>query len=234
MSTSTRDPYTFWDAMLAGEPADLERNEVVCGRYWKRLQSGNVIGIAIDTLDDAGLTDEGGFEVRIGKGASFTIITKAQIEDFCEGTLSWICRQPVSHEDYAAWWATGRWRDGALIDRKPPKPSRAKKSAAVQEFAAPPAAAAQTDFGGVYLRSYQTFDPPGAAHAFYVRVIARTSTAAEGASVGFYGESRAAAEDKARGWIAGQREKERAAEEAKAARAATRAKTNPKIDGAAA
>ncbi|MCY1644777.1 ATP-binding domain-containing protein [Methylorubrum sp. SL192] len=61
-------------------------------------------------------------EVRVGKGSPFALTTDRQIEDFCEGTLSWICRQPVSHEDYAAWWSTGQWRDGALIDRKPPNP----------------------------------------------------------------------------------------------------------------
>jgi hypothetical protein len=212
--TAERDPYAFWEAMLAGETADLDRNEVVCGRFWKRAQSGDVIGISIDPSAD------GGFDVRIGKTTFFLVETAAQIEDFCEGTLSWICRQPVSHEDFVAWWGTGEWRDGALIDRKPPKPSRRKAAAPIVE--APPPVAATQDVPaahsglpgepsaapGIYVRTYACVDPCGAEEAFYARAIIRRAKGREGTSVGFYAESAEAARTKALGWVQSERERE--------------------------
>lgn len=223
----SRDPYAFWDALLAGEPADLDRNEVVCGRFWKRLQSGDVIGISIDPLDD------GGFEVRVGKGSPFTLTTKAQIEDFCEGTLSWICRQPVSHEDYAAWWSSGQWREGALIDRKPPKPSRRKKAeppvepTPVEPVAqdAPPVAQAlpgqATAAPSIYVRTYSCIDPCDEAEAYYARAIIRRGSR-EGTSVGFYAESAEAAREKAQAWVLAERDREKRAAESRAAGVAKR------------
>lgn len=229
----SRDPYAFWDALLAGEPADLDRNEVVCGRFWKRLQSGDVIGISIDPLDD------GGFEIRVGKGSVFTLTTKAQIEDFCEGTLSWICRQPVSHEDYAAWWSTGQWRDGALIDRKPPKPSRRKAAAtpvepkldtptesATQDAPAARASAPgePTAAPGIYVRTYSCIDPCDEAEAYYARAIIRRGSR-EGTSVGFYAESAESAREKAQAWVQAERERDAAKAENIAA---GRAKRQPR------
>lgn len=226
----SRDPYAFWDALLAGEPADLDRNEVVCGRFWKRLQSGDVIGISIDPLDD------GGFEVRVGKGNAFTLTTQAQIEDFCEGTLSWICRQPVSHEDYAAWWSTGQWRDGALIDRKPPKPSRRKKAEPPVE-AAPAEPVKQgaslvaqalpgqaTAAPSIYVRTYSCIDPCDEAEAYYARAIIRRGSR-EGTSVGFYAESAEAAREKAQAWVQAERDRDAAKTENIAA---GRAKRQPR------
>jgi hypothetical protein len=230
-----RDPYAFWDALLVGEPADLARNEVVCGRFWKRQQSGDVIGISIDPRD------EGGFEVRVGKGSPFTLTTDAQIEDFCEGTLSWICRQPVSHEDYAAWWSTGQWRDSALIDRKPPKPSRRKAAAApvepkldtltepaAQDAAAPRVSAPgePTAAPGIFVRAYSCIDPCPEAEAYYARAIIRKGTR-EGTSVGFYAESAEAAREKAHAWVQAERDRERRAAESRAAGVAKRQQPRP-------
>lgn len=228
----SRDPYAFWDALLAGEPADLDRNEVVCGRFWKRLQSGDVIGIRIDWLE------EGGFEVQVGKGNAFTLTTKAQIEDFCEGTLSWICRQPVSHEDYAAWWSGGQWREGALIDRKPPKPSRRKRGEPPVEAAsaepvaqdAPPVAQALpgqvTAAPSIYVRTYASVDPCDEAEAYYARAIIRRGTR-EGTSVGFYAESAEAAREKAQAWVHAERDREKRTAENRAAGAAKRQQSRP-------
>ncbi|TFZ55579.1 hypothetical protein E4V01_21900 [Methylorubrum sp. Q1] len=227
----SRDPYAFWDALLAGEPADLERNEVVCGRFWKRLQSGDVIGISIDPLDGAH-----GFETRVGKGTPFTLTTDRQMEDFCEGTLSWICRQPVSHEDYAAWWSTGQWSDGALIDRKPPKPSRRKPVAAPVEpkLDTPteptsqdtPAARASVPgepsaAPGIYVRAYSCIDACPEAEAYYARAIIRRGSR-EGTSVGFYAESAEAAREKAQAWVQAERDREKRSAEGRAAGAAKR------------
>lgn len=234
----SRDPYAFWDALLAGDPADLDRNEVVCGRFWKRLQSGDVIGISIDPLDD------GGFEVRVGKGNAFTLTTKAQIEDFCEGTLSWICRQPVSHEDYAAWWSSGQWRDGALIDRKPPKPSRRKAAAAPVEPKlgtpsdpaaqdAPPARASApgepTAAPGIYVRTYSCIDPCPEAEAYYARAIVRRGRR-EGTSVGFYAESAEAAREKAQAWVQAERDRDRRAAENRAATARRQSRPTDSVE----
>lgn len=216
-----RDPYAFWDALLAGDPADLDRNEVVCGRFWKRLQSGDVIGISIDPLDD------GGFEVRVGKGNAFTLTTKAQIEDFCEGTLSWICRQPVSHEDYAAWWSSGQWRDGALIDRKPPKPSRRKVAAAPVEpkldtptepvaqdapTARAPAPGQPSAAPSIQIRTYSCIDPCDEAEAYLAQAVITKPVKGggwrEGPSVLFRAESAEAVREKAHAWVQAERERE--------------------------
>lgn len=211
-----RDPYAFWDAMLAGEPAELERNEVVCGRFWKRLRSGNVIPYCIEALDD------GSFEVRVAKGAPFSLKTTSQIAEFCEHVLSWICRQPVSHEDYAAWWSTGQWPDGALIDRKPPKPDRRRKPAAekLAALVAPTEPAAQdaspvaeappgqpSAAPGIVVRTYACIDPCGEGEAYYARAI-DFRRGREGMSVGFYAESAEAAREKAQAWVAAERERE--------------------------
>lgn len=227
-----RDPYAFWDALLAGEPADLDRNEVVCGRFWKRLQSGDVIGISIDPYEPPVVGPEG-FEVRVGKGNAFTLTTKAQIEDFCEGTLSWICRQPVSHVDYVEWWSTGQWRDGALIDRKPPKPSRRKKAEPpveaapvepVEQDASPVAQALPgqaTAAPSIYVRTYASVDPCDEAEAYYARAIIRRGSR-EGTSVGFYAESAEAAREKAQAWVRAERDREKRTAENRAAGAAKR------------
>lgn len=224
----SRDPYAFWDALLAGEPADLDRNEVVCGRFWKRLQSGDVIGISIDPIEYGS-----GFDVRVGKGSLFSLETAAQIEDFCEGTLSWICRQPVSHEDYAEWWSAGQWRDGALIDRKPPKPSRRKKAEPpVEPTPVEPAAqdtspAAQalpgqaTAAPSIYVRTYASVDPCDEAEAYYARAIIRRGSR-EGTSVGFYAESAEAAREKAQAWVQTERDREKRTAENRAAGRAKR------------
>lgn len=220
-----RDPYAFWDAMLVGQPADLERNEVVCGRFWKRLQSGDVIGISIDPMDGAD-----GFEVRVGKGSVFTLTTDAQIEDFCERTLSWICRQPVSHEDYATWWSTGQWPDGALIDRKPPKPSRRKPAAApVEPKVYTPAEPAAQDAAtvaeappgqpsaapGIQIRTYASIDPCDETEAYLSQAVTMKRVKPEkgggwreGPSVFFRAESAEAAREKAQAWVAAERERE--------------------------
>lgn len=228
-----RDPYAFWDALLAGEPADLDRNEVVCGRFWKRLQSGDVIGISIDPIEYGS-----GFDVRVGKGSLFSLETAAQIEDFCEGTLSWICRQPVAYEDYAAWWTTGQWPDGSLIDRKPPKPSRRKKPEPPVEAApaepveqdAPPVAQAlpgqATAAPSIYVRTYASVDPCDEAEAYYARAIIRRGSR-EGTSVGFYAESAEAAREKAQAWVQAERDREKRTAENRAAGAAKRQQPRP-------
>lgn len=220
-----RDPYKFWDAMLAGEPADLERNEVVCGRFWKRLQSGDVIGISIDPLDGGN-----GFEVRVAKGSAFTLTTDAQIEDFCERTLSWICRQPVEHTAYAAWWTTGQWPEGALIDRKPSKPSRRKSAAApvvpkadthsepVAQDVAPVAEALPgqpSAAPGIQIRAYASIDPCDEAEAYLAQAVTMKRVKPEkgggwreGPSVFFRAESAEAAREKAQAWVAAERERE--------------------------
>lgn len=233
----SRDPYAFWDALLAGEPADLDRNEVVCGRFWKRLQSGDVIGISIDPYEPPVVGPEG-FEVRVGKGSPFTLTTKAQIEDFCEGTLSWICRQPVSHEDYAEWWSSGQWREGALIDRKPPKPSRRKKAEPpvestpaepVAQDASPVAQALPgqaTAAPSIYVRTYASVDPCDEAEAYYARAIIRRGRR-EGTSVGFYAESAEAAREKAQAWVQAERDREKRTAENRAAGAAKRQQPRP-------
>ena len=102
--------YEWWvaclEALAAGEVplACPERDVIFPGRYWIRWKSGEVVGLAVDPLDGGA-----GFRVLINKGIRFDLNTQAQVEDWCEKTFAWACENPVSSDEYAAWWATGTW-----------------------------------------------------------------------------------------------------------------------------
>lgn len=102
--------YSWWAsclrALAVGEvpPSCPERDVPLPGRYHWRKRDGEVVGVAIDPLEDGS-----GFQVVIARGIRFTLTTAAQAEDWCERTFAYCAENPVSAVEYAAWWNSGEW-----------------------------------------------------------------------------------------------------------------------------
>ncbi|WP_156311713.1 hypothetical protein [Methylobacterium platani] len=84
------------------------------------------MGLAVDPVPD-----RPGFRILINKGIRFDLTTQEQVEDWCEKTFAWACENPVSQEEYLAWWRTGTWPP-EVSEREADKNRRKRERIAAQ------------------------------------------------------------------------------------------------------
>ncbi|MBP1180021.1 hypothetical protein [Methylobacterium sp. PvR107] len=213
-----------WWGMLDGKPSCIPASRVSLGFYARRESSGPHIGVAI------WLGENDRPCVKLGSRAAFSLSTDEIEAQFSVEHLAWMMAVP--EEAYRAWAATGEWPEGTVLDRPRPKVERAKTAVSedVQPAEKQPA---------VFIRLYQTIDPPKTSMAFMARAIARSKGGGEGFSVGFYADTAFGAQKLAEIWIAEERAKAERAEAARQARAAIRRRPathsdQPETEGASA